>query len=76
LVTDGAFGEMNLIICRNVLIYFIRDLQNRVIKLFSDSLCKGGFLCLGSKETLQFSEWVDMFDPFIESEKIYKGKLK
>ena len=56
LATDGVFGEMNLILCRNVLIYFDKDLQNRVLKLFLDSLCHGGFLCLGSKESIRFSE--------------------
>lgn len=55
LTTDGVFGEMNVIICRNVLIYFNRGLQNRVYKLFHESLLPGGFLCLGSKETLLFS---------------------
>jgi chemotaxis protein methyltransferase CheR len=55
LVTDGIFGEMNLIVCRNVLIYFNRELQNRVLHLFFESLLPGGILCLGSKETLLFS---------------------
>lgn len=54
LVTDGVFGEMNIIVCRNVLIYFNRELQNRVLKLFTDSLVPGGILCLGTKETLLF----------------------
>lgn len=57
LVTDGVFGEMNIIFCRNVLIYFNRQLQNRVYKLFDESLLPGGILCLGSKETLIFSEY-------------------
>lgn len=56
LVTDGVFGEMNLIVCRNVLIYFNRELQNRVVKLLYESLIPGGILCLGTKETLIFSE--------------------
>jgi chemotaxis protein methyltransferase CheR len=56
LVTDGVFGEMNIIICRNVLIYFNRDLQNKVFKLFFESLINGGILCLGTKETMMFSE--------------------
>jgi chemotaxis protein methyltransferase CheR len=56
LVTDGIFGEMNLIICRNVLIYFNRQLQNNVLRLFYDSLVPGGFLCLGTKESLTFSD--------------------
>jgi chemotaxis protein methyltransferase CheR len=75
LVTDGVFGEMNMIICRNVLIYFNRELQNRVIRLFYDSLCPGGFLCLGSKESLKFSEYVALFEPVVEKEKIYKKRV-
>jgi chemotaxis protein methyltransferase CheR len=74
LVTDGVFGEMNMIICRNVLIYFNRELQDRVVKLFVDSLCPGGFLCLGSKESLKFSKYFDKFDVMIEKEKIYRKK--
>jgi chemotaxis protein methyltransferase CheR len=74
LVTDGVFGEMHVIICRNVLIYFNRALQNKVIKLFSDSLCNGCFLCLGSKETIKFSNSVNDFDEVVASEKIYRKK--
>ncbi|MBI1212708.1 MAG: protein-glutamate O-methyltransferase CheR [Alphaproteobacteria bacterium] len=55
LVTDGVFGEMNVIFCRNVLIYFDKTLQNRAFELFTNSLRHGGFLCLGTKETLNFS---------------------
>ncbi|MFH2131811.1 MAG: protein-glutamate O-methyltransferase CheR [bacterium] len=72
LVTDGAFGEMNLIVCRNVLIYFNRDLQDHVFKLFSDSLCPGGFLCLGSKETVQLSTSANAFTEIVSKEKIYR----
>lgn len=74
LVTDGVFGEMNLIFCRNVLIYFNRDLQNRVLKLFYDSLCPGGYLCLGSKENLKFTDVEDQFEPIAHREKIYRKK--
>lgn len=74
LVTDGVFGEMNLIFCRNVLIYFDRDLQNRVFDLFYESLCPGGFLCLGSKESLKFSGVADRFEPVSEREKIFRKK--
>ena len=56
LATDGVFGEMHLILCRNVLIYFDRDLQSRVLSLFQNSLPYNGFLCLGSKETIHFSK--------------------
>jgi chemotaxis protein methyltransferase CheR len=75
LVTDGVFGEMNMIVCRNVLIYFNRELQNRVISLFYDSLCPGGFLCLGSKESLKFSDYAALFEPVVEKEKIYKKRV-
>lgn len=51
-VSDGVFGEMQLILCRNVLIYFDRQLQGKVLELFRDSLARGGFLCLGIKESL------------------------
>lgn len=51
-VSDGVFGEMQLILCRNVLIYFDRQLQGRVLGLFLSSLARGGFLCLGLKESL------------------------
>ena len=74
LVTDGVFGEMNVIFCRNVLIYFNKDLQNRVLQLFYDSLCPGGFLCLGSKENIRFSNLADKFEVVAEREKIYRKK--
>ncbi len=52
LVTDSAFGEMNAICCKNVLIYFGSSIQNRALELFHSCLADGGFLCLGSKESL------------------------
>jgi len=74
LATDGVFGEMNIIFCRNVLIYFTRELQDRVMGLFRDSLCDGGFLCLGSKESIRFSEYSDDFEDVVLGEKIYKKR--
>jgi len=74
LVTDGTFGEMNLIICRNVLIYFDRNLQNRVFNLFKQSLVYGGILGIGSKESLSFSDVKNDFINLVEKEKIYKKK--
>lgn len=74
LISDGVFGEMHLILCRNVLIYFTRPLQDRVFTLFRDSLQYNGFLCLGSKETLEFSAIGDAFDAVAEQEKIYQCK--
>ena len=56
LTGDESFGEMRLVFCRNVLIYFNRDLQNRVLGLLTDSLVHGGFLCLGTKEDIEFTD--------------------
>lgn len=56
LVSDAGFAEMQLISCRNVLIYFERALQNRALGLFKESLCRRGFLGLGTRETLRFTE--------------------
>lgn len=72
LVTDGVFGEMNLICCRNVLIYFDKELQNHVLTLLANSLRHGGFLCLGSKETLKFSAVQEHFEPIDKKQRIYK----
>lgn len=76
LVTDGKFGQMNLIICRNVLIYFDRSLQNRVNSLFSDSLLRGGYLCLGTKETLKYFDGYAEFTDIDEELKIYRKNRK
>lgn len=76
LASDGVFGEMHIIFCRNVLIYFNRELQNRVFNLFYDSLIPGGFLCLGSKESLRFSNIEDKFELVSEREKIYRKKRR
>lgn len=74
LVTDAAFGEMHLISCRNVLIYFDRELQDRVIGLFRNSLVRRGFLGLGSKESLRFCSHADAFSDFVREDKIYRKK--
>jgi chemotaxis protein methyltransferase CheR len=76
LVTDSVFAEVNMIICRNVLIYFDKDLQDKVIKLFDDSLTNGGILCLGSKENLRFSKSFPRFKALNEKQKIYQKKYK
>lgn len=72
LVSDGVFGEMHLILCRNVLIYFGDALQNRVLELFRDSLVRGGFLCIGSKETLNFSRVAQEFKPLQPAVPVYR----
>ena len=74
LVTDAVFGEMHLISCRNVLIYFDRPLQDRAIGLFRDSLARKGFLGLGSKESLRFSAHAGAFFEFARDEKIYQRR--
>jgi chemotaxis protein methyltransferase CheR len=74
LATDMVFAEMNIIFCRNVLIYFNKELQNRVVKMFYESLCPGGFLCLGSKESLKFTDYAHKFEVVAEKEKIYRKK--
>lgn len=74
LVTDAPFGEMNFIMCRNVLIYFNKSLQNKVIGKFYDSLCPGGILCLGTKESLRFSDYEDKFDEIDSECRIYKKR--
>lgn len=61
LVADGVFCEVHMVLCRNVLIYFDRNLQGRVASLFHDSLARGGFLCLGNRESLQFTSVADRF---------------
>lgn len=74
LVTDAVFSEMQFISCRNVMIYFDSPLQNRAVGLFRDSLGRGGFLGLGSKESLRFSAHVDAFSEFVREEKIYQKR--
>ncbi len=72
LVTDAVFGEMNLISCRNVMIYFDRPLQDRAISLFKDSLARKGFLGIGAKESLRFSAHANAFTDVVREEKIYQ----
>lgn len=74
LVTDAVFAEMHLISCRNVMIYFDRDLQDRAIGLFRDSLARGGYLGVGSKENLRFSAHAKSFSDFVREEKIYQRR--
>lgn len=74
LATDSVFSEMHLISCRNVLIYFERVLQDRVFKLFDQSLVRGGFLTLGGKETLSFSSVANNFATIDGSARIYQKK--
>lgn len=72
LVSDSSFKEFNLIVCRNVIIYFNMELQERVFKLFYDSLPMLGYLALGSKETLDFSSLRSKFEIVSRVNKIYR----
>lgn len=71
LVSDSSFNSFQLIICRNVLIYFDRGLQERVFKLFDNSLENLGFLALGAKETIRFSK-LDKNYHQIDDQRIWK----
>lgn len=71
LVSDRSFNEFDLILCRNVLIYFDKELQERVLTLFEDSLAPLGYLALGSKETLKFSSLQYRFKQ-LNREKIWR----
>lgn len=71
LVSDSEFGEMNMVFCRNVFIYFQPELRRRVLRKFACSLRPGGFLCLGSSERLNTSIHPE-FEPFVEEEHIYR----
>jgi chemotaxis protein methyltransferase CheR len=72
LATDSVFAEVQLVSCRNLLIYFNRALQDRALKLFHESLCRNGFLGIGSKESLRFSSYHEAFHPFVSEDRIYR----
>jgi chemotaxis protein methyltransferase CheR len=74
LATDSVFGEMQLVSCRNVLIYFDKALQDRALGLFDESLCRKGFLGIGSKESLRFSSHAGAFDELVPRERIYQKR--
>jgi chemotaxis protein methyltransferase CheR len=72
LAIDECFAEMQMVICRNVLIYFDQALQQRVFKLFDDSLCVGGILCLGSHETLRLVDDAWRFEVIDSDQRIFR----
>ncbi len=74
LVSDAVFAEVHFVSCRNVLIYFDRDLQDRALGLFREALPRKGFLGLGSKETLRFSRHADAFLDFDRQQHIYQKR--
>ena len=74
LATDSVFAEVQLVSCRNVLIYFNRELQDRALGLFRDALCRKGFLGLGAKESLNFSAHADAFTAFERGDRIFQKR--
>jgi chemotaxis protein methyltransferase CheR len=72
LATDSVFSETQLVLCRNVLIYFNRKLQDRALGLFHESLSYRGFLGLGSKESIDFSAFAARFDALDRPERIFR----
>jgi chemotaxis protein methyltransferase CheR len=72
LVSDGSFNEFQAIFCRNVMIYFNRELQVRVHKLLYDSLAMWGYLGLGRSETLRFSARESCYEPLPGRERLYR----
>jgi chemotaxis protein methyltransferase CheR len=76
LATDGPFNEFHVIMCRNVMIYFNKTLQERVNTLFAQSLVRLGFLCLGAKESLKYSSREGEYEEFDHREKIYRRWVK
>lgn len=74
LATDGVFAEVQLVSCRNVMIYFDRPLQERAFALFREALVHGGFMGLGAKETVRFSEHESVFEDFNAEQRIYRHK--
>jgi chemotaxis protein methyltransferase CheR len=74
LATDSVFAEVQLVSCRNVLIYFNRELQDRAIGLFHEALCRRGFLGIGSKESLRFSSYADAFTELVREDRLFQKR--
>jgi chemotaxis protein methyltransferase CheR len=72
LVSDRSFNEFNVIVCRNVMIYFDRALQDHVHRLFYESLTMFGVLVLGAKESIRFSPYDDCYEDLDATERVYK----
>jgi chemotaxis protein methyltransferase CheR len=72
LVSDRSFNEFNAIVCRNVMIYFDRGLQDRVHRLFHESLVTFGVLGLGAKESIRFSPFAQCYEDLDANERLYK----
>ncbi|MBF0408060.1 MAG: protein-glutamate O-methyltransferase CheR [Candidatus Riflebacteria bacterium] len=76
LVSDGIFTEANVVLCRNVMIYFNSDLKNKVVDTFTESISSGGFLCLGTKENLFECTSKTRYSEFDRKYKIFRKKFE
>ena len=74
LASDSDFGEMHMVFCRNVLIYFQESLKKRALDLFHQSLVPGGFLCLGTKETLAWGAMAPHFKEIAAHSRVYRKR--
>lgn len=74
LVSDAVFAEVQLVSCRNVLIYFDQEIQERAIGLFHESLVRKGFLGLGAKESLRFTKYADSFTEVSHEERLFQKR--
>jgi len=72
LATDSVFAEVHLVSCRNVLIYFGRELQGRAVQLFGEALCRKGFLGIGAKESLRYSSHAAEFTEIVQKDRIFQ----
>jgi chemotaxis protein methyltransferase CheR len=72
LATDSVFAEVQFVSCRNVLIYFKPELQDRALGLFRDALCRKGFLGIGMKESLRFSAHARSFADVVYEDRIFQ----
>jgi chemotaxis protein methyltransferase CheR len=74
LASDSVFAEVHLVSCRNVLIYFNRELQARALALCHDALVRRGFLGLGARESLRFSPHAPAFEPIDRGSRLFQKK--
>lgn len=74
LVSDASFNEFNLIVCRNVMIYFDRPLQDKVHDLFYRSLARSGVVALGHKESIRFTSHADAYEEIDPQEKLFRRR--
>jgi chemotaxis protein methyltransferase CheR len=72
LVSDGPFNEFNVVLCRNVMIYFTRPLQEHALELLHGSLGKFGLLGLGAGESLRLTRFDKLYEPLVAGQKLYK----